>query len=146
MCVCVCVCEYVAKRVRWPVDIEGSGSSTLRHSRPDRRPATMLRSVVLVAPLLLLAHSASAASEVEALPPLMESALDVVARASSSSEVLTLNLTNLIILLVLKVRIGDTSHAVDMICDSTHGSSLVIRVSRHPISERTIKFVTKDWC
>ena len=35
--------------------------------------------------------------------PLLETALEVVSRASTSSEVLSLNLTNLIILIALKV-------------------------------------------
>eukprot|EP00090_Calanus_glacialis_P043377 TRINITY_DN767_c0_g1_i2.p1 TRINITY_DN767_c0_g1~~TRINITY_DN767_c0_g1_i2.p1 ORF type:complete len:170 (-),score=42.99 TRINITY_DN767_c0_g1_i2:438-947(-) len=38
-------------------------------------------------------------------PPFLQTALEVVSRASSSSEVLSLNLTNLIILLALKVAI-----------------------------------------
>merc|ERR1712223_2163238 len=37
--------------------------------------------------------------------PFLQTALEVVSRASSSSEVLSLNLTNLIILLALKVAI-----------------------------------------
>merc|ERR1712106_587678 len=38
-------------------------------------------------------------------PPFLQTALEVVSRASSSSEVLSLNLTNLVILLALKVAI-----------------------------------------
>ena len=37
--------------------------------------------------------------------PLVENAMQLLARASSTSEVLTLNLTNLLILLVLKALI-----------------------------------------
>jgi hypothetical protein len=48
--------------------------------------------------------SCAVALEVEA-PPLIQTALEVVSRASSSSEVLTLNLTNVLILLALKVAI-----------------------------------------
>jgi len=47
---------------------------------------------------------ALAAAETSA-PPFLQTALEVVSRASSSSEVLSLNLTNLIILLALKVAI-----------------------------------------
>merc|ERR1712244_204238 len=47
-----------------------------------------------------------AATMAESLsPPFLQTALEVVSRASSSSEVLSLNLTNLIILLALKVAI-----------------------------------------
>ena len=46
-------------------------------------------------PLLALSAAESA--------PLLETALEVVSRASTSSEVLSLNLTNLIILIALKV-------------------------------------------
>ena len=38
--------------------------------------------------------------------PLLNTALEVIARASTSSEVLSLNLTNLIILIALKVNIS----------------------------------------
>merc|ERR1711973_772495 len=46
-----------------------------------------------------------AAATSSASPPFVTTALEVVSRASSSSEVLSLNLTNLIILFVLKVAI-----------------------------------------
>merc|ERR1711973_908722 len=46
-----------------------------------------------------------AAATTSASPPFVTTALEVVSRASSSSEVLSLNLTNLIILYVLKVAI-----------------------------------------
>lgn len=55
-----------------------------------------------------LASSASAAAmavEADAPPPLVANLMEMVGRASSTSEVLTLNLTNLIILLILKALI-----------------------------------------
>jgi len=45
------------------------------------------------------------ASATDVSAPFLQTALEVVSRASSSSEVLSLNLTNLIILLALKVAI-----------------------------------------
>jgi len=67
----------------------------------------MSRSAVLSASALAAASmmaGLAAAEEVDG-PPLMQNAITWVARASSTSEVLTLNLTNLLILLVLKALI-----------------------------------------
>ena len=63
--------------------------------------------------------AAAAAEEVE--NPLLSTTLDFLARASSTSEVLTLNLTNLLILLALKavligfgfVSLGGTARSAD---------------------------------
>merc|ERR1719251_700234 len=55
------------------------------------------RSAILGSAMLALTAAESA--------PLLETALEVVSRASTSSEVLSLNLTNLIILIALKVAI-----------------------------------------
>merc|ERR1712168_1398582 len=65
-------------------------------------PSIMLsisRSAVIGSAMLALASAESLS------PPFLQTALEVVSRASSSSEVLSLNLTNLIILLALKVAI-----------------------------------------
>merc|ERR1712014_373585 len=62
-----------------------------------RSQAMISRSALLGSAILAL----SAAEEV----PFLETALQVVSRASTSSEVLSLNLTNLIILIALKVAI-----------------------------------------
>merc|ERR1712088_492705 len=59
--------------------------------------AMISRSAILGSAILAL----SAAEEI----PFLETALEVVSRASTSSEVLSLNLTNLIILIALKVAI-----------------------------------------
>merc|ERR1712168_373790 len=60
---------------------------------------TISRSAVIGSAMLALASAESLS------PPFLQTALEVVSRASSSSEVLSLNLTNLIILLALKVAI-----------------------------------------
>jgi len=57
------------------------------------------RSAVIGSAMLALASAETLS------PPFLQTALEVVSRASSSSEVLSLNLTNLIILLALKVAI-----------------------------------------
>merc|ERR1712228_956072 len=59
--------------------------------------AMISRSAILGSAILAL----SAAEEI----PFLETALQVVSRASTSSEVLSLNLTNLIILIALKVSL-----------------------------------------
>merc|ERR1712228_336509 len=59
--------------------------------------AMISRSAILGSAILAL----SAAEEI----PFLETALQVVSRASTSSEVLSLNLTNLIILIALKIAI-----------------------------------------
>merc|ERR1711862_1017656 len=60
---------------------------------------SVARSAVLGSAMLALAQEMSEEA------PFLQTALEVVSRASSSSEVLSLNLTNLIILLALKVAI-----------------------------------------
>jgi len=55
--------------------------------------------------LALVALSAGAASAAEEDLPMVETAMQFLARASTTSEVLTLNLTNLLILLALKALI-----------------------------------------
>jgi len=67
----------------------------------SRTMISKLASSALVASALV---GCATALEV-AQPPLIQTALEVVSRASSSSEVLTLNLTNVLILLALKVAI-----------------------------------------
>jgi len=62
-----------------------------------------MKRFISAAVLSALAGSAAAASE--GMNPALEQTLEFVARASSTSEVLTLNLTNLLILLVLKAII-----------------------------------------
>merc|ERR1712002_1161856 len=65
-------------------------------------PSIMLsisRSAVIGSAMLALASAESLS------PPFLQTALEVVSRASSSSEVLSLNLTNLFILLGLKLAI-----------------------------------------
>merc|ERR1739847_258975 len=65
-------------------------------------PSIMLsisRSAVIGSAMLAVASAESLS------PPFLQTALEVVSRASSSSEVLSLNLTNLVILLALKVAI-----------------------------------------
>merc|ERR1712123_449504 len=57
------------------------------------------RSAVIGSAMLALASAETLS------PPFLQTALEVVSRASSSSEVLSLNLTNLVILLALKVAI-----------------------------------------
>merc|ERR1712123_364803 len=57
------------------------------------------RSAVIGSAMLALASAETLS------PPFLQTALEVVSRASSSSEVLSLNLTNLIILLALKIAI-----------------------------------------
>jgi hypothetical protein len=64
---------------------------------------TLYGSAVMAA-CLAAAHAASTATE-ESSNPLVSTALEFLARASSTSEVLTLNLTNLIILAILKAII-----------------------------------------
>jgi len=61
----------------------------------------MISKTALVGAAMLGVASATSAVS----PPFMTTALEVVGRASSSSEVLSLNLTNLLILLGLKVAI-----------------------------------------
>merc|ERR1712051_608398 len=65
----------------------------------DTQPseAMISRSAILGSAMIALTAAESA--------PLLETALEVVSRASTSSEVLSLNLTNLIILIALKVAI-----------------------------------------
>lgn len=53
----------------------------------------------------VLAATLAAASAEDDSAPLVRNAMEFIARASSTSEVLTLNLTNLLILLVLKALI-----------------------------------------
>merc|ERR1711862_318449 len=60
---------------------------------------SVARSAVLGSAMLALAAAQEEAA------PLLATALEVIARASTSSEVLSLNLTNLIILIALKVAI-----------------------------------------
>merc|ERR1711868_360166 len=60
---------------------------------------SVARSAVLGSAMLALAAAQEEAA------PLLATALEVVSRASTSSEVLSLNLTNLIILIALKVAI-----------------------------------------
>merc|ERR1712168_418591 len=60
---------------------------------------TISRSAVIGSAMLALASAESLS------PPLLNTALEVVSRASSSSEVLSLNLTNLAILIGLKIAI-----------------------------------------
>merc|ERR1712066_633456 len=62
-----------------------------------RSQAMISRSALLGSAMIALSAAVSA--------PLLETALEVVSRASTSSEVLSLNLTNLIILIALKVAI-----------------------------------------
>ena len=62
----------------------------------------MKRVLASAAVMAAVFASASATEQTEAL---LQSALQMVGRASSTSEVLTLNLTNLLILLVLKALI-----------------------------------------
>merc|ERR1712002_528482 len=66
---------------------------------PSSIMLTIPRSAVIGSAMLALASAESLS------PPFLQTALEVVSRASSSSEVLSLNLTNLIILLALKVAI-----------------------------------------
>merc|ERR1711963_934378 len=60
---------------------------------------SVARSAVLGSAMLALAAAQEEAA------PLLATALEVVSRASTSSEVLSLNLTNLIILIALKIAI-----------------------------------------
>merc|ERR1712154_262549 len=60
-------------------------------------PAMISRSAILGSAIIALAAAQEA--------PLLATALEVVSRASTSSEVLSLNLTNLIILIALKIAI-----------------------------------------
>jgi len=77
----------------------------------DAYPASMTRKYLYsaAAAAVCLASSASAAAVAveaeDAAPPIVANLLEMVGRASSTSEVLTLNLTNLIILLILKALI-----------------------------------------
>ena len=57
-----------------------------------------LNALILLSGLLLVAAEEDAS-------PILQTAMELLARASSTSEVLTLNLTNLLILLVLKALI-----------------------------------------
>ena len=71
--------------------------------------------------LVLLALSATLVSAADEDLPMVQTAMEFLARASTTSEVLTLNLTNLLILLALKVAIvafglfstGGTGRALD---------------------------------
>jgi len=74
------------------------GASVSRQP-PDRTHRTDMISRLIVG--LALVYSCQAATTA----PLLETALEVLGRATSSSEVLTLNLTNVLILLALKVAI-----------------------------------------
>jgi len=75
----------------------------------DAYPASMTRKYLYsaAAAAVCLASSASAAAVAveDSPPPVVANLLEMVGRASSTSEVLTLNLTNLIILLILKALI-----------------------------------------
>jgi len=74
------------------------GHSATAHSPED----TMLRTgIAAIAGSALVATTMAEAIDA----PFLQTALEVVSRASSSSEVLSLNLTNLVILLALKVAI-----------------------------------------
>jgi hypothetical protein len=79
-----------------------------------------MKTFVASAVVAAVVASASAAA-VDQQNPMVVEALDFMARASSTSEVLTLNLTNLLILLVLKALIfgfglfsfGNTARSID---------------------------------
>merc|ERR1711970_590655 len=66
---------------------------------PTSTMFSISRSAVIGSAMLAVASAESLS------PPFLQTALEVVSRASSSSEVLSLNLTNLVILLALKVAI-----------------------------------------
>merc|ERR1711981_165009 len=66
---------------------------------PTSTMFSVSRSAVIGSAMLALASAETLS------PPFLQTALEVVSRASSSSEVLSLNLTNLIILLALKAAI-----------------------------------------
>merc|ERR1712122_310960 len=70
----------------------------------NHQPHTIIIMSVARSAVLGSAMLALAAAQEEAAP-LLATALEVVSRASTSSEVLSLNLTNLIILIALKVAI-----------------------------------------
>merc|ERR1712018_111775 len=67
------------------------------HGDTHSSEAMISRSAILGSAIIALATAENA--------PLLETALEVVSRASTSSEVLSLNLTNLIILIALKIAI-----------------------------------------
>merc|ERR1712077_17760 len=77
----------------------GTCFPTFAQTPPSSIMLSLSRSAVIGSAVLALA-SAECLS-----PPFLQTALEVVSRASSSSEVLSLNLTNLVILLALKVAI-----------------------------------------
>merc|ERR1712106_493316 len=62
---------------------------------------SLYRSIAVGSAMVAMAS----AFEIDEGAPLIQTALEMVSRASSSSEVLSLNLTNLIILLALKIAI-----------------------------------------
>merc|ERR1711863_256999 len=65
---------------------------------------SLIRSQAMISRSALLGSAIIALSAAEEVP-FLETALQVVSRASTSSEVLSLNLTNLIILIALKIAI-----------------------------------------
>merc|ERR1712117_219828 len=77
----------------------GTCFPTFAQTPPSSIMLSLSRSAVIGSAVLALASAESLS------PPFLQTALEVVSRASSSSEVLSLNLTNLIILLALKVAI-----------------------------------------
>ena len=66
------------------------------------RAITSFPALVLMAGLLL---TGGGSAEDASSSPVLRTAMELMARASTTSEVLTLNLTNLLILLVLKALI-----------------------------------------
>ncbi len=88
--------------------------------------------VLSTAVLAAMAASGASAAAVDTSSPMLTEALELMARASSTSEVLTLNLTNLLILLVLKALIfgfglfsfGTTAAASARSADSSSPLSL----------------------
>merc|ERR1711936_1000104 len=68
---------------------------------PEQTPNQTMKSLFILATLLAVA----AGSDDYHQAPMISTAMEFLARASSTSEVLTLNLTNLLILLVLKALI-----------------------------------------
>jgi len=83
-----------------------------------------------VASAAMLAGSVAAESSDQAAP-MLSNAIELMARASSTSEVLTLNLTNLLILLVLKALIfGFGLFSVGGIGRSTDGGDLTAGITQ----------------
>merc|ERR1712042_121177 len=77
----------------------GTCFPTFAQTPPSSIMLSLSRSAVMGSAVVALASAESLS------PPFLQTALEVVSRASSSSEVLSLNLTNLVILLALKVAI-----------------------------------------